>query len=213
MRKSILTIFVAALSLIGATTASAKSNDSTPCPTDAKQVVGNAALSVTVGGTSTATFTIPAGCPSVQVSLVSYTHSAPFFTWENAQDEVVFDTHTLTYGPGSHSISVNTPNCFYQVDLVEGTPIVKLGPADSNNFYSRQFRLVAADNGGTQACVAAPPVVTAVAVPLDVCKNIAGAQATTPKGDVRKANICTPVKVKGKKIHKTAKPKVLPYTP
>jgi hypothetical protein len=216
--KKLIPIIASLVALAGASNALAASNTANDaCPTDAKQVVGSAALAVTVGGTSTATFTIPAGCPSVQVSLVSYTHTAPFFTWENASDEVVFDQHTLTYGPGAHSISVNTPNCFYQVDLVQGTPIEKLGPADSNNFYSRQFRLVAADNGGTQACVPPPPppVVTVITVAkiTDVCGNIIGNQAKTPKGDVRKNGGCYPIQVKGKKIHKKKKPAVLPYTP
>jgi hypothetical protein len=179
MRKTLLTL-IATIALFVvpnalASTAAAKAS----CPTDPTVVVGNAALSAHQGGTSTATFTIPAECPSVQVSLVSYTHSAPFFTWENAQDEVVSDSHTLTYGPGAHSISVSTPDCYYQVDLVQGDVIQKLGPASSNNFYSRQNRLVAADNGGNKSCV--PPVV-------DSCPNLAGVQNGVPSGYIKDGN-------------------------
>jgi hypothetical protein len=293
MRKSLITLiatialFVVPNALASTTTAKADS-----CPTDPKLVVGAATLDAHQGGTSTATFTIPASCPSVQVSLVSYTHSAPFFTWENAKDEVVSDRHTVTFGPGAHSISVSTPDCYYQVDLVQGDVIEKLGPADSNNFYSRQNRLVLSDNAGSKSCtppvvtiappvvpptvvtiappVAAPPVVTqtqtqtqtitviinqpaapvaaidvcgniegiqtqvpagmdvdvkgncaapvvvaavTVAKIADSCLNLKGIQKTVPKGDVKKAGICSPIQVKGKKIHKKAKPKALPYTP
>jgi hypothetical protein len=238
MRKLIVILIFAALAVAPNALAGGTAVNDT-CPDDPKQAIQNVSLNVTQGGAGTANFTVNPGCSSVQVSLVSYTHSAPFFTWENSVDEVVYARKTQTLGPGNYSFTVQVPNCFYQVDLVRGDVIEKLGPADSNNFYSRQNRLVAAENGGVGAClpvVATPPVDVCVnlkdsqtEVPSglirnaegvcapkpkpDVCKNLAGSQTKTPKGKVRKNGNCVTVQVKGKKQVSVPKPKALPYTP
>ena len=194
MKKLLITLapLAAAASLLGVPVASA---DTAPasCPTDVHALLSGAQLNVNVGGTSSATFTIPAGC-TVKVSLVSYTASAPEFTWDNAVDEVVYDRVTENLGAGTHTLSVKTPDCYYQLDLVQGEVITAFGPyaTQPNNFYTPQGRLVASANGGVNACVAATPATTAVKA------------APKPKAKV----------VKVKKHHKTkAKPKALPYTP
>jgi hypothetical protein len=51
---------------------------------------------------------------------------------------------------------VQIPICDYQVDLVCGGVIDKLGPAGSNVFYTPQGRLIDADNEGTETQLANP---------------------------------------------------------
>lgn len=214
VRKLVASLIFATLAL--APNALAGGNAVTDaCPSDNKQKIQNVSLSVTQGGDTTARFTINPACSTVKVSLVTYTHSAPFFTWENSVDERVYQRKTQVLGPGSYSLTVKTPNCYYQADLVEGEVIEQLGPAGTNNFYTPQGRLIAAENGGDRACTAeTAPVIQTV----DVCKNIAGDQETVPEGRVKKGDNCVVVAVKGKKKvtvkgKKAPKPKKLPYTP
>jgi len=193
--KTLLALTATLAVVVGLTVAPSALADS-PCPTDVHALLGNAQIDVNVGGTSTATFTIPAGCV-VKVSLVSYTASAPEFTWENGSDEVVYDQLTENLGSGTHTLAIKTPDCYYQLDLVEGEVITSFGPYDTdpNNFYTPQGRLAASANGGTTACVAAPSVaITTI--------KAAPKPKTKPK-----------VTVKKHKKTKAHRPKALPYTP
>lgn len=213
-RKLIVAAIFAALALAPNALASGNTT-SEACPADKRQQLQNVSLSVVQGGEATASFTVHPACQSVKVSLVSYTHSAPFFTWENSVDERVYQRKTQVLTPGNYTLRVKVPNCYYQVDLVEGEVIERLGPAGTDNFYTPQGRLIAAENAGDRPCIAVePPVVQTV----DVCKNLAGDQETVPKGKVKKNGNCVKVQVKGKKKvtakgKKAPKPKALPYTP
>ena len=102
------------------------------------------------GDQVTVNFTVRAG-QSDTVSLVSY--KAPSAVWDAtvASQQSVFDLASGTFGPGSYSLTVQVPNCYFQVDFVCGLAIDKLGPVGSNIFYSAQGRLFSADNGGTLA--------------------------------------------------------------
>ncbi len=98
------------------------------------------------------TFTVPAGYTD-KVSLVSYKAPGPTFDPNTASQQTIYQVVTNTYGPGTYTIQVNTPDCYYQVDFVCGCVIGKFGPAGSNIFYSQQGRLISADNDGTNQCV------------------------------------------------------------
>ena len=98
------------------------------------------------------TFTVPAGV-SEMVSLISYKAPAPNFDPNTASQQTIYQVVTNTYGPGTYTIQVNTPDCYYQVDFVCGCPITHFGPAGSNIFYTQQGRLISADNDGTNSCV------------------------------------------------------------
>ncbi len=104
------------------------------------------------------TFTIPAGASPDQVSLVSYTAPGSSFDATTANKQQIFDLATGTFGPGTYTLTVCIPNCYYQVDFVCGAAINQLGgppgygPDGSDIFYSAQSRLFSADNGGTQVC-------------------------------------------------------------
>lgn len=106
---------------------------------------------VVEGSTVTVTFTVAEGC-TVPASLVAYQAPAPTFDATTADQQVVFDSDTGTFGPGQHTMTVTVPGCYFQVDFVRGAVIEQLGPAGSDNFYGVQGRLIDADNGGTQSC-------------------------------------------------------------
>ncbi|MFI5457364.1 MAG: SdrD B-like domain-containing protein [Isosphaerales bacterium] len=101
------------------------------------------------GDTITVTFTVPAGSYD-QISLVSYNAPEGFYNANDANLQTVFQSVTQVEGPGTHSLSVNLPLNFYQVDFVCGTVITTLGPASTNpnNFYHAQNRFIDGDNGG-----------------------------------------------------------------
>jgi hypothetical protein len=98
------------------------------------------------------TFTTQPGADTTIFSLVSYTAIDSVFSDSTADQQVVFDSETIVVGPGTHTLSVNVPDCFFQIDFVKGCVITQLGPAGSGNFYSTQGRLIAADNGGLFSC-------------------------------------------------------------
>jgi hypothetical protein len=114
------------------------------------------------GSMVTVTFTVPAGA-SEQVTLVSYTAPGASFDATTAYQQQVFDEATGIFAPGkTYTLTVQIPNCYYQIDFVCGTAINQLGPQSyngkaygpdsSNVFYTAQGRLLSADNGGTQPC-------------------------------------------------------------
>ncbi|MBX9578866.1 MAG: hypothetical protein K2X87_01035 [Gemmataceae bacterium] len=102
------------------------------------------------GDVITATFkvNVPAG-QTHAVTFVSYTAPEPYFNANTAGQQVIYDLATGEFGPGTGTLTVRLPNSYYQVDLVCGPAIDKLGPAGSNIFYTPQGRLESADNGGT----------------------------------------------------------------
>jgi hypothetical protein len=94
---------------------------------------------------------VPAG-QTHEVTFVSYTAPGPTFDANTASQQQIYDVATGNFGPGTHTLTIHVPNCYYQVDFVCGYAIDKLGPAGSNIFYSPQQRLISADNGGTHCC-------------------------------------------------------------
>ncbi|HEV3339673.1 MAG TPA: SpaA isopeptide-forming pilin-related protein, partial [Pirellulales bacterium] len=107
------------------------------------------------GDTVTVTFTVPAGMND-QLSLVSYIAPASSFNSATAYQQQIFDVATGIFTPGTHSLTVLIPNCYYQIDFVCGQAINVLGnpsagPDASDIFYTPQGRLLSSDGGGTQA--------------------------------------------------------------
>jgi uncharacterized repeat protein (TIGR01451 family) len=110
------------------------------------------------GDTVTATFTVPAGM-SDQLTLVSYI--APSSSWNQsiAYEQQIFDEAGGTFAPGTYSLTVLIPNCYYQVDFVCG-PVINVlvpltyngcayGPDNSNVMYHAEDRFISSDNSGT----------------------------------------------------------------
>ncbi len=107
------------------------------------------------GDSVTVTFTVTAGM-SDQLSLASYIAPTSTFNSSNAYEQVIFDEASGIFTPGTHTLTVLIPNCYYQIDFFCGPPINELGPPNygpdsSNIFYSAEDRLISADNSGTQA--------------------------------------------------------------
>ena len=122
-------------------------------PTRGTYTVTNLRGKTQQGDTVTANFTVR-GTASVVVSLEVYDAPGATFDARTAGQQVIVSQDSVTLSPGVHSLTVQLPDNFYQVDLVLGAPITTLGPAGSNLFYSAQGRLISADNGGTQAFAA-----------------------------------------------------------
>lgn len=94
--------------------------------------------------------------PGEEYTLVSYTAPGASFDANTAYLQQIFDVDTLENATtGSHTLTVVVPNSFFQVDFVCCNAIDHFGPAGSNIFYSAQGRLFSADNGDTNAGVAA----------------------------------------------------------
>ena len=97
------------------------------------------------------TFTIAAGTPPHQLTLVSYTAPGSTFDANTAAQQQVFDYDTGVFGPGTYTLEVLIPNSYYQIDFVCDGYIDHFGSANSNIFYTNEGRLISADNGGTSA--------------------------------------------------------------
>ena len=121
------------------------------CTTESRVTDVSGITGASQGGTASVSFMVGENC-NVQLSLVSYKAPAATFSENTAGQQTMFDSTTATLSAGEHTLSVDVPSCFFQIDFVFGTPITTLGPAGSNNFYSAQGRLISAVNGGTSSC-------------------------------------------------------------
>ncbi len=101
------------------------------------------------GDVVSVTFNVTASTPH-QFSLVSYTAPAATFSASTASQQVVFEADSELLTPGVHTLTVQIPNSYYQVDFVCGAVINTFGPAGSNVFYHQEQRFIDSDNGGTE---------------------------------------------------------------
>lgn len=75
------------------------------------------------------------------------------------KSQVLYKTNTQTFGLGEHVISVEVPDCYWQVDLVEGSrPTAADGTADYQigEPNDKTDRLMDAAYGGEKVCFAKP---------------------------------------------------------
>jgi hypothetical protein len=104
------------------------------------------------GDTVKVTFTVPAGHEVHHYAFVAYTAPGASFDANTASQQQIYELAEGNFGPGTYSLTVHAPKCYYQLDFVCGYAIDKLGPANSNIFYTPQMRLISADNGGVHSC-------------------------------------------------------------
>ena len=123
------------------------------------------------------TYTTTGECSTQAFSLVSYTAPTAEFSTSNANQQKVYKFDTATTGSGTHTLAVDVPGCFFQVDFVKGAPIFDLG-ANPNEYYSAQGRLVDAENGGTQDCSGVTPPPPAPI--LGIVKHVDKTQVVAP---------------------------------
>jgi hypothetical protein len=122
-------------------------------PSGQQTVVTNLRGHTQQGDTVTAHFTISPWAGPTVVSLVSYDAPGPTFDPSTASQQTLVQDATGTLGAGPQSLTVTIPSNYYQIDFVVGAAINQFGPAGSNIFYSAQWRLLSADNGGTNPVV------------------------------------------------------------
>ncbi len=104
------------------------------------------------GDTVTVHFTVAAGVTGIEVALVSYVAPAATFDASTAYLQRVYKVDTGIFAAGEHSLTVEVPNCYFQIDFITGCVIETFGAPGSTGFYTPQGRLISADNGGTQSC-------------------------------------------------------------
>ncbi len=111
------------------------------------------------GDTVTVTFTVPSGMND-QLTLVCYIAPGSSFSDSTAYEQVIYQQATGTFAPGTHSLTVQIPNSYYQIDFVCGSAINQLepnqnndayGPDSANILYHAEDRFISSDNGGTTA--------------------------------------------------------------
>ncbi len=128
-------------------------------PSGCSQSVTNLAGNTQQGDTVTVTFTVPTGMND-QLTLLSYIAPGSSFSDSTAYEQVIYQQATGTFAPGTHSLTVQIPNSYYQIDFVCGPPIDQLepsqnndayGPDSANILYHAEDRFISSDNSGTTA--------------------------------------------------------------
>ncbi|HWY86722.1 MAG TPA: SdrD B-like domain-containing protein [Gemmataceae bacterium] len=129
-------------------------------PSNCSQTVTDLGGNTLQGDTVTVTFTVPPGMND-QLTLVSYYAPGSSFSNSTANQQAIYQQATGIFTPGVHTLTVQIPNCFYQIDFVCGTAISQLepnqngnayGPDSANILYHAEQRFISSDNGGTTPC-------------------------------------------------------------
>jgi hypothetical protein len=94
-------------------------------------------------------FTIAPGCTHEQISLVSYEAPESRVIGDHIKLQKLFSQDTGFFEPGSHSLHIDIPPCFFQADFVRGPVIEHL---TRDNQYHTTNRLIDAGNGGDRKC-------------------------------------------------------------
>lgn len=118
-------------------------------------------VSITVNGNkAVASFKFPGQCEgqNIPISFVSY--KAPNTPGNQPfSQQVLFDSVTRNYSQPRNGaqITINVPDCKYQLDLVVGQPITQFSDGHASaNTYTGQKRMITASGGGSGECFAQP---------------------------------------------------------
>lgn len=114
------------------------------------------------GNTAKAVFKFPGQCKDMNIPVSFVAYKAPNGTDGKPYGEQVKFSHTTRNynNPRSDAtITINIPDCFYQLDLVIGAP---LSGADfaAGKTYHGEHRFLLAEHGGSKSCTAASTTVT-----------------------------------------------------
>ena len=163
---------------------------SSSCPSDATAIAayhytitrGNHTLEVAdltgrvqPGDQITAFVTIVPDCTGVSIGLAAYQAQAP--RYDPQLEQVLHAQDTRVVGTGQQQLAVAVPDCYFQVDLVVGPVLARIGPPSD---YYRQ-RQVDYATGGTSVC----PAFEAPASPLPLPETKAEAYRTYLGGVAR----------------------------
>lgn len=146
---AVSTVMLAPVQASAATTCSVKMNGTT---NTANQSDSRWMLSA--DGVATGTFTVT-GDNDCQQTVTLSAWQAPNADKGQPYDQQKLVSHVSgTFGPGAHSLSIQVPHCFYQLDMIPGD-----NPAGENG--TAQYTpgtLIGSLHGGTQSCDVTPPV-------------------------------------------------------
>ena len=119
---AILSIMVIAAPIANLTANAASANPNNPNDKRCFTQYNAKADVVYKNGYAVATFTVPKACKErQQVSLAVYKINDGI--WQNRlNNQYLYASKTHWYAPGTHTITVVTPNCAWQADLVKGMP-------------------------------------------------------------------------------------------
>lgn len=104
-------------------------------------------------GTVTAQFKVEgdAGCTK---DVVFASWKAPSRSGYPLKDQTLYDFKTANFGVGVHNLTIKMPNCYWQLDLLEGTkPTAADGSAD---YGFGKVHMLDTAHGGTQSCTETP---------------------------------------------------------
>ena len=127
------------------------------------------------GDQITAFVTVAPGCTDLTIALASYQAQAP--TFDPRREQALHAQDTRVVGTGEQQLVVAVPECYFQVDLVVGPVLARIGPPSD---YYRQ-RQVDYATGGSSAC----PAFAAPASPLPLPEATTEAHRTYLGGVAR----------------------------
>lgn len=156
-QRTALVVSVLGVTLSGMAFATANASAATACTVKAvgtKNTTGNTNSRFTLNGdgTVTAAFTVTGHDCEQAVTLASW--QAPDAIKGRPYDQQKLYKHvTGTFGEGTYKLTVQLPDCYYQIDLVTGT-----SPTGVNGtpVYETE-RMLGSLHGGTQKCEETPP--------------------------------------------------------
>lgn len=109
---------------------------------------------LSANGVATGTFTVT-GDDDCQQTVTLSAWEAPNAAKGQPYDQQKLVSHvTGTFGPGKHSLSIQVPDCFYQLDMIRGANAA--GPTGTAEYVKGS--LIGSLHGGTKTCEVTPPV-------------------------------------------------------
>jgi len=177
-KTGVLSLLIASGSALGLLAPATVSADTLQC---FGEETGSANIVIN-NNVATATFTIRQACGPQQVSLVSYKSPSP--GGQPLNQQTVFQSTTQTLNPGTYSLAVQVPDCYFQVDLVRGGVIWQLS---DQHTYHGENRFVTSKNGTGPACTTTtttPPVTPPASPPAVQSSTTTKSLPNTGAGNV-----------------------------
>lgn len=147
-----LLVFVGGASVTNAANTSATSCTVSPVnPTSLYEIDRN--FTYNNDGTVTAKFKVE-GNTDCKKDVVFASWEAPSRSGYPLKDQKLFDYKTANFGVGVHELTIKLPDCYWQLDLLEGTnPTAEDGSAD---YGFGKVHMLDTAHGGTNSCTETP---------------------------------------------------------
>jgi hypothetical protein len=145
---AVSTIMLAPVQASAATTCSVKMNGTT---NTANQT--DSRWSLSTSGVATGTFTVTGDDDCTQTVTLSAWQAPDGVKGQPYSQQKLVSHVSGTFGPGTHNLSIQIPDCFYQLDMIPGAN--PTGPDGSAQYTVGS--LIGSLHGGTQTCEVTPP--------------------------------------------------------